>query len=64
MALHNAQEFDDHFGGRADENLAFAATFGIDYVGLQHHITLVPAFHLMGRGGHTRQSFYKHQKDL
>jgi len=32
VALHDAEEFDDDFGGRADEDLAFAATLGVDDV--------------------------------
>ena len=38
VTLHDAQELDDHFGGRADEDLALASAFGIDYVVLMHII--------------------------
>ena len=39
VTLHDAQEFDDHFGGRADEDLTLASAFGIDYVVLMHRNT-------------------------
>ena len=32
MTLHDAQKLNDDLGGRADEYLAFATTFGIDDV--------------------------------
>jgi len=32
MTLHDAQKLDDDLGGRADEHLALATTFGIDDV--------------------------------
>jgi hypothetical protein len=35
VALHDAQEFDDNFGGRTDEDLALATTLGVDNVVLQ-----------------------------
>ena len=32
MTLHDAQKLNDDLGGRADEHLTFATTFGIDDV--------------------------------
>jgi len=32
VTLHDAEEFDDDFGGGTDEDLAFPATLGVDDV--------------------------------
>jgi hypothetical protein len=32
MPLHDAEKFDDDLGGGSDEDLAFAASFGIDNI--------------------------------
>jgi len=32
VALHDAQEFNNHLGGRSDEDLAFSSAFSIDNV--------------------------------
>jgi hypothetical protein len=38
VALHDAQEFDNNFGRWADEDLALATAFCVDYVVLYHHM--------------------------
>lgn len=38
MALHHAQEFNDDFGRRPDQNLAFSTALGVDDVSLRHHL--------------------------
>jgi hypothetical protein len=40
VALHDAEELDDHFGRRADKDLALSPALGVDYVGLWNHHTI------------------------
>jgi len=56
VALHDAQKFDDDFGGRANEDLAFATTLSVDNVVLCA-TSVHPIFGHYRRGRHTRQSF-------
>jgi hypothetical protein len=54
VALHDTQEFDDNFGRWADEDLALATAFGVDYVILYH--TSAAIIHVRFMGGVTYEA--------